>query len=160
MPFSSYMLVRLAALFLAAALLPAADTIVLVRHAEKAAAPADNPGLTPAGQARAQALARTLGDAGIQVIITSKFERTRATARPIAQRLGITPEVITEVPAVVARLRTLPAETKVLVVHHSNTLPEIIHALGAGTVEPIAEGEYDRMLVVTGTRMLKLRYGR
>jgi hypothetical protein len=35
------------------------------------------------------------------------------------------------------------------VVGHSNTLPEIISRLGAGTVQPIGDDDYDRLFVVT-----------
>src|SRR6185369_592218 len=63
----------------AAATLPKSEfkvtTVYLVRHAEKAAAPAADPPLLEAGNKRAQELARTLGNAGIKAIFTSQFLR-------------------------------------------------------------------------------------
>jgi hypothetical protein len=54
--------------------------VLLVRHAEKAAEPADDPPLTAAGAERAQALATALQDAGVTAIITTPLRRTRETA--------------------------------------------------------------------------------
>jgi len=54
--------------------------VLLVRHAEKAAEPADDPPLTAAGAERAQALATALQDAGVTAIITTQLRRTRETA--------------------------------------------------------------------------------
>ena len=67
-----------AALLLAGA--AQAQTVILVRHAEKAAAPADDPPLTPAGLARAQDLKARLAAAGVTLVIHSEFQRTRLTA--------------------------------------------------------------------------------
>src|SRR5215471_7959478 len=68
--------------------------LVLVRHADKAAQPADDPPLTTAGMKRAQDLATTLQDAGVTAIITTQLRRTRETAQPLATALGLTPEVL------------------------------------------------------------------
>ncbi|MBI1791177.1 MAG: histidine phosphatase family protein [Acidobacteria bacterium] len=143
---------------------PPVTTVVLVRHAEKAAEPADNPGLTAAGRARAKELARVLKDASVEAIVTSHFLRTNETAQPLAAQLGQAPEAIDDSAPVVQRVKTGLAGKTVLVVHHSNTLPQIIQALGGGAIEPIGDAEFDRMFVVTisagGARVLKLRYGR
>src|SRR5688500_9156051 len=72
----------------------AAFTVFLVRHAEKAAEPREDPPLTDVGRARADALARALGDSGVKAIYTSQYVRTRATAEPLAARLGLTPVVL------------------------------------------------------------------
>src|SRR5207248_3230286 len=94
MPRVFFLLLLLAA-FPLAAQQRAATTVILVRHAEKAAVPADDPGLTDAGQARAQALMAIARDAGVDAIITTQFKRTKETARPAAEALHVTPDVVT-----------------------------------------------------------------
>ena len=145
----------------------ATTTVILVRHAEKATAPAADPPLTRAGEARARALLDAVRDAGVGAIITTQFERTRATAAPAAAALGINPEVVTatgrtHAEDVAAAIRKHAGQT-VLVVGHSNTVPDIIHALGAA-VPPICDEEYDNLYVVelppTGAaRVIMAKYG-
>jgi broad specificity phosphatase PhoE len=121
-------------------------TVVLVRHAEKAAEPAADPPLTAEGAARAQALVDAVRGMPVTAIISTDFARTRATAAPLAARLGLTPEIVD------ARLRDharLVAEgvlarhrgETVVVVGHSNTVPDIVQQLG-GT-RPAALGHDD-----------------
>src|SRR5918993_5293242 len=69
-------------------------TVFLVRHAERADAPREDPPLLETGTARAQSLARILGKSGIKAIYTSQYLRTKATAEPLAKQLGITSVVI------------------------------------------------------------------
>ena len=68
--------------------------IFLVRHAERAAisgrVPSDT-GLSAEGKMRAQHLVETLKDAKITAIYTSEYKRTKETATPLAQSLGIQP---------------------------------------------------------------------
>ncbi len=75
-----------ALLVLVALLLPApgaaqATTIILARHAEKAA-PSGDPELTPEGMRRAEALAQVVADVRLSAILTTHFRRTRLTAAP------------------------------------------------------------------------------
>lgn len=146
---------------------PATTTVILVRHAEKAAEPAGDPPLTSAGQARARALLDAVRHAGVTAVITTQFERTRATAAPTAKALGITPEVVTasgrtHAQDVADAIRKHSGQT-VLVVGHSNTVPEIIHALGAD-VPPICDATYDNLYVVVlpptgGANVIMAKYG-
>ena len=69
-------------------------TVIVVRHAEKAATPADDPPLTAVGEARARDLLEAIRDAGVTSIITTQLARTKATAQPSALALGITPEIV------------------------------------------------------------------
>lgn len=128
-------------------------TVLLVRHAEKAATPADDPPLTPAGEARARDLWTVIHDANVNAVITTQFARTRQTAQPSASALGISPTVVpatspTHVQDVVAEIRRHPGKT-VLVVGHSNTVPAIVEALGAKRPGAICDSRYDDLFVVT-----------
>jgi broad specificity phosphatase PhoE len=151
------LLVGLATVIIAAGTLAAQSaapiTVLLVRHAEKAATPADDPPLTAEGEARARDLLDVVRDARVSAIITTQFARTRGTARPAAVPLGISPEVVTAGGAthaqdVAAAIRKHAGQT-VLVVGHSNTIPAIIEALGAKRPAAICDPEYDNLYVVT-----------
>jgi broad specificity phosphatase PhoE len=130
-------------------------TVILVRHAEKAVEPSHDPPLAPAGAARARALVEAAGQAGIQAIYTTQYTRTRDTAEPIAHELGIQVEVMPvsgELRAAslqfAERIRRNHAGQTVLVVGHSNTVPALIEALGAGSVGAIQDHEYDHLFIV------------
>ena len=138
--------------------------IFLVRHAERAAisgrVPSDT-GLSETGRKRAQALASELKDAKITAIYTTEYKRTQETAAPLAQSLGIRPEIIPgdDLRALVAKLKASPGN--VLVVGHSNTLPQIIRALGASSRVTVAESDYDNLFLVVldqPPRLIHLHY--
>ncbi len=73
--------------------------IVLVRHAQPEWEPegraVDDPGLTPLGHAQAKLAAEWLALAPFDAFYTSPLQRTRETARPIANALGRQPEILT-----------------------------------------------------------------
>lgn len=123
-------------------------TIYLVRHAEKAS-PTGDTGLSEAGAKRAECLATTLADASLQAIYTTEYKRTKATAAPTATKAHLTPIIIpgADTNKLVAALQQ-EAGHSVLVVGHSNTVPEIIDRLGAGKIT-IKDDEYDHLYVVT-----------
>ncbi|HLK62724.1 MAG TPA: phosphoglycerate mutase family protein [Bryobacteraceae bacterium] len=135
-----------------AALAQPVRTVILVRHAERAGGTGPEVGISDAGRCRAEVLAGMLADAGIGHIFTTEVGRTQQTASPLAKRLNLKPEVVpakqTEV--LVAKLRSLTGGAA-LVVGHSNTVPEIIEGLGAGTVAPIGDADYDRLFIATVT---------
>src|SRR5438270_10868237 len=70
-------------------------TVILIRHAEKIIDP-NNPDvdLSPAGQTRAQELARMFGDAGINAIYATQYKRTQETVKPLADKLGLRVNVV------------------------------------------------------------------
>lgn len=129
-----------------------ATTVILVRHAEKAAQPAADPPLTEAGKARAVALWEVVKDAGVNAVITTQFARTVETGAPTAEHLGLTGEVVSAAgadhPARVAAAAKKHTGETVLVVGHSNTVPAIIAALGAKEPPAICDEAYDNFYVV------------
>jgi broad specificity phosphatase PhoE len=143
--------------------------VLLVRHAEKAAQPAQDPPLTDAGSARARSLVAVARDAGVSAIITTQFLRTKNTAEPTATALKVTPEVVNaggmpQHAKAVAEQVLKHAGSTVLVVGHSNTIPAIVGALGAPQPKDLCDSEYDQLFVVvlgdTGPpRLIRSRYG-
>ncbi|MGV8928141.1 MAG: SixA phosphatase family protein [Brevundimonas sp.] len=132
-----------------------AQTVVLVRHAEKVDA-SEDPLLSAAGQARAGDLAVALSGADLTHVFVTPLQRTRLTARPTAEAHAITPEAISleggteaHIRRVAARVRALPADAVVLVVGHSNTIPLIAGALGETGPSEMADCEYDRLTILS-----------
>ena len=142
-------------------------TIIIVRHAEKAAEPAADPPLTTAGAARADALTAFVRDAGVRAIISTQFARTRFTVAPAASALGLPVEILDArlTPRATAdSLLTKHRGHTILVVGHSNTVPAIVEALGAPRPADICDAGYDNAFVVTvpasGTAtVVRLHYG-
>src|SRR5207245_849732 len=94
----------------------ARPVVVFVRHAEKAANGGNDPDLSSAGHARAEALARILKDSGITAIFTSEFKRTQETAAPTATSAHVRPTVVAakDTGALVARLHQLNGNALVI----------------------------------------------
>jgi broad specificity phosphatase PhoE len=146
----------------------APTVVIVVRHADKAAAPANDPPLTEVGVARAAALAEFLRDAKVGAVLHTPTTRTRETARPTAELFGITPEIIPlgPMPVVSAAVREMVAKhagKTILVVGHSNTILPWIAALGGPTRPDLCDHQYDGIytLVIGGgsVRMVEGRYG-
>jgi phosphohistidine phosphatase SixA len=143
-----------AALLIAAPLSAQPSLVVLVRHAEKAAVPGDDPPLSELGQARATDLARAMRAAPPSAIIVSARQRTALTAAEVVKATGITPQVIpldgggaAHVAAVAKAVQQ--AKGVVLVVGHSNTVPAIITALGGPALPDICDATYSHFFVLT-----------
>src|SRR6266700_3327329 len=77
-------------LFVSVSIASAQPVVVIVRHGEKATNGGNDPDLSSAGRARADALARILKDSGITAIFTTEFKRTQETAAPAATSIGVT----------------------------------------------------------------------
>jgi phosphohistidine phosphatase SixA len=152
-------------------------TVFLIRHAERAEEPRQDPLLTEKGTARSQELARLLSTAGIKAIFTSQFARTKLTVEPLAKQLGITPTAQTlksnpSNPRQIAEESTKETVDKimahaggsVLVVGHSNSIPDVIKMLGGDVTPTIDEKKFDDLFVVTvfaksKAKVTHLKYG-
>lgn len=130
--------------------------VVVVRHAEKASDDPRDPSLTDIGRTRAETLAATLEGAGLDLVVSTQFRRTRDTAAPAAKAAGLEVQVrpvdasnaATYATDLARDLRALPAGSAVLVVGHSNTVPGIVAALSGRPAADMPETEYDRYTVV------------
>ena len=113
----------------------------VVRHLHTPEGQRD-PDLLPEGQAAAQRLAAMLASEPPAIIYVSDYKRTRQTAAPIAARLGLTPVVYdpADTPALVARVRQGP--WPVLIVGHSNTVPDIVASLGGTRPAPLTHPDF------------------
>ena len=141
--------VLLLSIFVAVTIASAEPVVVVVRHAEKAASDGKDPDLSPAGRARAEALARILKDSSIAAIFTTEFKRTQETAAPTATSTLVTPTVVAAKDIALRRLDAKESHGNALVVAHGNTIPDIVKALGIDMVIQIPEDDYTELLVVT-----------
>ena len=136
-------------------------TVILVRHAEKGTTPPKDPPLTEAGQRRANLLAWVFADSGIEAIYVTGFQRTQQTAAPLAERVHIKPTVLSENSEIIKAIRAHQNEV-VVVVGHSNTIPDIIAGLGGPKIT-IPDPEYDNLFILTveGSKssLLRMHYG-
>src|SRR4028118_903048 len=75
-------------------------------------------------------------------IYVSSFKRSQQTAAPLAARLGLTPIVYDppDTPGLVARVRAGP--WPVLIVGHSNTVPDIVEQLGGPRPAPLSHPDF------------------
>lgn len=148
----------------------AAQTVILVRHAEKAQVPGNDPPLSEVGTARAQALQAALQHANVQHVIVTSRRRTTLTAAAVIAAQHLQPVVIpygdgdsAQVAAVAAAVRRIPAGDAVLVVGHSNTVPPIIAALGGPRMPDLCDASYSTIFVLelgsSPMRLVRAHYG-
>ena len=157
----------------AVALVQASDpggqgVVFLIRHAERADAgmaaakmAGADPELSDAGKARAAALAELLKDAKITGIFTTEYKRTRNTAQPLAAATGVAAAAVDSKDAAGLIDKVKASDGNVLVVGHSNTVPEIIKSLGVSEPVAIPDDQFDNLFVVIrGARptLLRLHY--
>lgn len=141
-------------------------TVYVVRHAEKLDPGDPESFLSPAGEARAQALWKTLQKAGVQRIYATIKARTQQTVAVVAAERDI--EIIALLPDatddLVEFITTDDKGRVVLVCGHSNTVPGIVKALSGITVDGLSEEQYDRLFKVElppdgEPKVTVLRYG-
>src|SRR5207302_2786312 len=136
-------------LFVSVPIVSAQPVVVFVRHAEKAANGGNDPDLSSAGRARAEALARILKDSGITAIFSTEFKRAQETAAPTATSAHVTPTVVAakDTTALVTKLHQLNGNA--LVVGHGDTIPNIVKALGINNTVNITDADYSELFIVT-----------
>jgi len=122
------------------------STYYLVRHAEKQKG--DDPGLTEIGHARAKALRDKLAGKNITHIHSSDYKRTRLTAAPLAEALGLEVQIY-DARDLLTTAETLKATPGAhLVVGHSNTTPQLAALVSGQIMESMPETEYNRFIEI------------
>jgi broad specificity phosphatase PhoE len=111
--------------------------------------------LSAVGVARAERLAALLAAAPLAAVYASDTRRAQQTAAPLAarHRLPVTVRSAKDVRGLIDDIGARHVGRTVVVVGHSNTVPEIVSALTRGkqTVS-IADDQFDRIFIVTVTR--------
>ena len=101
-------------------------TVYIVRHAEKILE-GDDPSLSVAGTARSKKLAQILEQKEIQHIFSTNTIRTKTTAQPLADAIGLTIEIY-DAKNHDDLVRELRERTgNILVVGHSNTVNHLVN---------------------------------
>lgn len=142
-------------------------TVILVRHAEKVLDPNNSdPDLTPAGQARAQEIARMFANAGVNTIYATQLKRTQQTVQPLSGQTGVRVTTLNanQTDELVNQILTNHRGQTVFVAGHNNTVPAVLSALTGESYALIPESEYDNLYIVTiyrvgKAKVLKLKYG-
>jgi broad specificity phosphatase PhoE len=131
--------------------------VLVVRHTERAreGPEADIP-LSKTGAEHAARLAEILKAAGVTAVYATDTTRARQTGEPLAQALKLVIKTydtrdekgnMTAVP-LVARLKADEKDGVVLVVGHSNTVPDVIAAYGAREAVRIGPDDYGDLFLV------------
>lgn len=125
-----------------------AQTIFVVRHAEKVDE-SDDPPLSAAGVERARALAHVLKDAGVTHVYVTQYARTTQTARPLLDASHLVPTRIRaeDMDGLVRALRKHPPTDVILVVGHSPTVPELVRRLAQQSLV-VQHGDYDNLVML------------
>lgn len=124
---------------------------VVVRHAEKSQDDLKNPSLSPAGQIRASALGRRFRAKPLVAAYATAYKRTQQTASPAAAASGIdvtTYDASGPASEFATELRRLHTQGTILVVGHSNTVPDIVAAICDCAVAPMDDSDYGRVYEV------------
>jgi broad specificity phosphatase PhoE len=139
------------------------QALIIVRHAEKADQSKDAQ-LSEAGRTRARALAAMLVRTGATAIYATQYQRTIDTAQPLADALGLPIERVpaADTAALVSQLKSRHARDIVVVVGHSNTVPDILRLYGH-VAQPIADDDFGNVFLVVPKPggppvVLRLRY--
>ena len=128
--------------------------VYLVRHAEKDISDPKNedPGLTPAGMERAEALRAMLEGQEVDALYATKYIRTKNTLKPLAdsRQLEVRQYEAHDFNNLKQQILQHHRGETVVVAGHSNTVLPIMEALGVKRpVAEISENKYDHVFKVT-----------
>lgn len=126
---------------------PATAQTYVMRHLDTPEGERD-PDLLPNGQASAQKLVRWFRGKRLTAIYVSDFRRTRQTAARLAATRRLTPKLYdpARTADLIAAVRT--ERGPVLIVGHSNTVPDIVEKLGGTRPAPLNHPDFGDIWIV------------
>mgnify|MGYP000168002927 CR=1 FL=1 len=130
----------------------------VVRHAEKAKEPRQDPPLTVEGEARAERLKNLMANKGIKQVYSSNYVRTKETARPTAEALNLTIESYNPGGTQEVFIEQMKASKKnTLIVGHSNTIRYVINGLTETETlkQDLQDDEYSNLFIIKRKRFPK-----
>jgi len=135
-------------------------TVIVVREVEMAPGGAADAALSAAGQSRAELLAHMFGDPRLKdhvdALYASPTRGAQATVRPLAERLGTQPVVVSrDDPRALAR-RVLREHRggRILVVAHGNAARDLAAVLsGVTDIPPVLPTDFGTLYIVTVPRI-------
>jgi 2,3-bisphosphoglycerate-dependent phosphoglycerate mutase len=122
-------LLAMCLLFISCTAFAQTTTIWVVRHAEKATTPGNDPDLSAEGKVRATELAKQLHSQKIAAIFTTPYKRTTQTGEPTLKQFGLAELKNYETADLTGFANQVLqdyAGREVLIVGHSNTNPKSI----------------------------------
>lgn len=130
-------------------------TFFVVRHAEKQTnTMASDVPLSDAGRQRAEALKNELKDEKIGTVYSTNYIRTRSTAQPLADAVGVTIQIYDPGDSTfihrIVNTGNKDKEGNMLIVGHSNTVDDIVNALMKDAVIPgdLPDSQYGDIFIV------------
>jgi len=141
-------------------------TLFLVRHAEKVGDGSANPVLTSAGAARAEELAYILKHVQLDAVYSTPYIRTKQTVLPTAQEKGLEVKLYKSgEEGFLKKVLKAHAGGSVLIVGHSNTIPELANELaGRSDFSDLNDATYDNLFIATvpaegNAVIIRMRFG-
>jgi broad specificity phosphatase PhoE len=135
---------------------PPQPNIYVMRHLHTPAGVSD-PDLTAEGQRHALAVSDWFRRDPPDVIYVSRPKRAQQTAAPLAARLRLTPKVYDpkDTAALVASVKA--ERGTVLIVGHSNTVPDIVEQLGGTRPGPLVHEDFGDIWHIAGPNHVTTR---
>jgi phosphohistidine phosphatase SixA len=143
--------------------------VILVPHAEQSSEPANDPDLSPAGEARVKVLggylSGVLAGGKVDYLYAGDTRRAEQTAAPIANefQLPINLLAASDWDGLASRIKSEHRGKTVVVVGYPSTIPGVLSRLSATSVA-MASDEYGAIYLVVmpspgSARLFKLHYG-
>ena len=123
--------------------------IYIVRHAEKSTEPAGDVYLSQAGRNRAHDLKRRLLRKKISYIYSTKTNRTRETAQPLGEEIGIQINSYSNDTLGKFVNHCINLHQNILIVGHSNTIMPMLDSFHViRTIKQFPETDYNKLFII------------